>query len=388
MKDTSNIILLAAGGTGGHVFPAEALASELRVRGWQPQLVTDSRFEGFKTAVKAAEDGTLPVHTIRTATIGGSFLRKLKGILGVLQGLQDSRKLLDQLQPAAVVGFGGYPSFPTTFVAARRHIPSIIHEQNAILGRANRVLARFVDKIACSFPSTKGVPEADQEKTVVTGNPVRPAVRALRHISYPRLQEGGMLRLMVVGGSLGATVFSRVVPEALAALPENLRKRIRVDQQCRAADIDAVRARYQELGVQADLATFFHDIPARLAAAHVVIARAGASTVAELTAAGRPAVLVPYPHALDDHQTTNAMALEEVGGGWLMPEEGFTPEALRHRIEHILNLPRSLYDAAAHAREIAQLEAASHLADLVEATIGRTHTHHQDPEPHGKEEAA
>jgi len=370
MTETSRIIFLAAGGTGGHVFPAEALASELRTRGWQPVLVTDARFEKLKGAVKGTEDGSLPVKTIRTATISGSLLNKIKGAKSLWQGMMDAKRLLQEMQPAAVVGFGGYPSFPTTFMAARRGIPTVIHEQNAVLGRANRILSRYVDKVACSFAKTNGLAASEASKAVVTGNPVRGAVRALRHISYPSLQEDGMLRLLVVGGSLGATVFSKIVPEALAALSPALRQRIRVDQQCRAADIDAVRARYQEVGVQADLATFFHDIPARMAAAHLVIARAGASTVAELSAAGRPAILVPYPHALDDHQTTNARAMEEVGGGWLMPEDGFTPEALRNRLEHIMNLPRSLYDAAAHARDAAQLEATDRLADLVESLTG------------------
>lgn len=370
MATASDIIILAAGGTGGHIFPAEALASELRKRGWQPVLVTDRRFSGFKSAVKEADNGTLPVYTISTASLSGSLLKKLAGIKALMVGFQQSRKLLKKLQPAAVIGFGGYPSFPTLWVAAHRGIPTIIHEQNAVMGRANRVLARYVDRVALSFRETTGLSAAEQTKSVHTGNPVREAVRALRQVNYPLLQEHGMMHLLVLGGSLGATVFSKVVPQALASLPPAVKNRIRVDQQCRQADLEQTNAIYEEADIHADLAPFFHDVPARLASAHLVISRAGASTVAELMTAGRPAILVPYPHAMDDHQTTNGRALEEAGGGWVIPEPAFTPEVLRAKIEGFMNLPRTLHDAAVKAREAAQLDAAEHLADLVESLTG------------------
>jgi UDP-N-acetylglucosamine--N-acetylmuramyl-(pentapeptide) pyrophosphoryl-undecaprenol N-acetylglucosamine transferase len=243
-------------------------------------------------------------------------------------------------------------------------IATIIHEQNSVLGRANRLLVKRVDAIATTFPGTRFINDAYAPKAVLTGNPVRSSIRALHEIPYPELSHDGHIRILVTGGSQGAAIFSQIVPAAIAALPGALRSRIRIDQQCREADLEATRAAYAQMNVSADLSTFFADIPARLASAHLVIARAGASTIAELTAAGRPSILVPLPNAMDNHQYHNANALEESGGGWMMPQEGFTAAALSTRIEAFLSLPESLTRAANCAGKAGRIHAARDLAAL------------------------
>ena len=257
------------------------------------------------------------------------------------------------LKPKAVVGFGGYPSFPSVFAASGLGIPTVIHEQNSVLGRANRLLAPRIGRIATSFPVTLMLADRDRNKIFVTGNPVRASVRALRHVPYPSVPQDGKMHILVTGGSQGASMFSQVVPAAIAALPAALRSRVRIDQQCREADVEATKAAYAQLGVNADIAAFFVDLPARLAASHLVIARAGASTVSELAVAGRPAILVPLPTAMDNHQYFNANAFEDVGGGWVMTQDGFTAASLSARLEAFLTAPdATLTKAAENARKL------------------------------------
>jgi len=358
-------IVLAAGGTGGHIFPAESLAEELVLRGEMVVMITDKRFADYNSASYEGVIGTLPIHYIHAGSLGGSLVKKIKGGIGIIRGTLQARQLLKTLKPKAVVGFGGYPSFPTMLAATQLGLNTVIHEQNSVLGKANRSLCGRVKRIATTYPQTQRLPQSCEGKTVLTGNPVRAAIRALHHVPYPMLEADGTLRLLVVGGSQGAQVFSSVVPEAIRLLPESLRGRIRLDQQARAADQDGVKEAYKKLGMQVDVAPFFADIPARLAAAHLIISRAGASTVAELSCAGRPAVLVPYPQATDNHQYFNAQAIEDVGGGWLMPQEGFTAAALAARLEAALTLPSSLSKAAESMRSLGHLNAAKDLADMV-----------------------
>lgn len=352
-------IVLAAGGTGGHIFPAQALAEELTARGYHVVLVTDKRFEKYLTAFSGVD-----IRIIRSGSMSGGILQRALNIGNIVTGIVQARRFLKQIKPVAVVGFGGYPSFPTMVAAATLRLYTVLHEQNSVLGRTNRVLARRVSRIATSFAHTSHVPEEAQDKLVFTGNPVRLGIRALHDVPYPELSEDGKIYLLIMGGSQGAAVFSRIVPEAIRLLPPALRSRLRLDQQCRPADIAAVREAYAEMGVNANCATFFRDVPARLASAHLVIGRAGASTVAELLVAGRPAILVPYPQAMDDHQRYNANTIEDAGGGWLMPEEGFTVEALSDKLEHFLNLPSALEKAAKNARSAGHPEAARLLARL------------------------
>jgi len=359
-------IILASGGTGGHIFPAESLAAELKARGYNPVLITDKRYQNYKS-----DCVNLETHIINTGTFGSGLINKFKAGASIISGYFEARSLLKKYKPEVVIGFGGYPSFPTMYAAVNSGYKTILHEQNSMLGRTNDFLAGKVDRIATSFDDVSGLEEDDMGKVVLTGNPVRPAIKTLREMPYPSLQENGMLRILVTGGSQGASIFYQVIPEAMALLPADLRKRIRIDQQCRAADIDAARGLYDKIGVSADLATFFSDIPSRLASSHLLIARSGASTLAELSVAGRPAILVPYPHAKDDHQTVNANALEDAGGGWLMPEGAFSAEALAAKLESFLNLPDTLKDAAEKSKQAGRVDADKQLADLVEDLIGK-----------------
>ncbi len=350
-------ILLAAGGTGGHMFPAEALARELLARGRSVALVTDRRGRAFGDRLPE-----VPVHRIDAAGLaGGSLLGKAEGVLRLTLGYLQARRLVGRLRPALTVGFGGYASVPAVCAAQRAGRPTLLHEQNAVLGRANRLLAARARAVATSFAATAAIGTA---RARLTGNPVRPSIAALAELPYPNLD--GPLHLLVVGGSQGARVFARLLPPAVEDLPPALRSRLRIAQQCRPEDLAGVSRAYAALGVEAEPAEFFTDMAGRLAAAHLVVSRSGASTVAELAAAGRPAILVPYPHATDDHQTANAEAFCRAGGGWLMPEAEAAPARLAERLASLLADPDALSRAAAAARGFGQRDAARRLADLAE----------------------
>jgi UDP-N-acetylglucosamine--N-acetylmuramyl-(pentapeptide) pyrophosphoryl-undecaprenol N-acetylglucosamine transferase len=363
-----HLIALAAGGTGGHVFPAEALASVLLSRGYRLALITDRRGAAYGGTL-----GSLETFRIRAGGIAGrGKLAALRSALELGLGILQARSLLKAIRPAAVIGFGGYASVPGMAAAALAGIPTAIHEQNAVLGRANRLLAGRVRRIATSFAEVAHVESRLAPKLVHTGMPVRAAVLAQRDTAYPALDAGGPIHLLVLGGSQGARILSEVVPAALARLPEALRARIHIAQQCRPEDLEAVRRAYDGTGIRATLDSFFADVPERLAAAHLVIARAGASTVAELTTLGRPAILVPYPFAIDDHQTANAHAVEESGGAWLMQQDGFTPETLAARLDSLFAQPETLARTARCARNAGRPDAAEALADLVTGLIPPT----------------
>lgn len=360
-------IILAAGGTGGHIFPAEALAETLTRAGERVVLVTDSRFANFKTGVLAE----IEVRTIRAGTVDGKLHKKLLGGVRLVLGILQARQQLKKLNPKAVVGFGGYPSFPTVYAASGLGIPTIIHEQNSVLGRANRLLMHRVRAIATSFPNTQMLGKDEQAKVTMTGNPVRASIKALRDVPYGNIGQDGKMHILITGGSQGASVLSHVLPAAIGLLPPALRARVRIDQQCRAADLDATREAYAAIGVNADLASFFVDLPTRLAGSHLVIARSGASTVSELAVAGRPAILVPLPTAMDNHQYFNANAFEDVGGGWVMAQDGFTAASLSARLEAFLTAPDTLTKAARGARNFGMPDAAEKLAALVLAAAGK-----------------
>lgn len=375
------LIALAAGGTGGHVFPAEALADELKSRGYELVLLTDRRGQTYGGTL-----GTLQTYPLRAGGIAGrGWKPRIKSILNLIVGVFQARSLLKTLRPAVVVGFGGYASIPGMFAAIQQKLPTIIHEQNAVLGRTNRLLASRVTRIATSFDEVEALPKATQNGNVVAcvGMPVRPPIAALADGEFPSLTEDGPIDVLVLGGSQGATVLSEIVPAALKALPDIFRKRLRVTQQCRPADIDDVRKAYDGTEITADLQTFFDDVPERLQRAHIVIARAGASTVAEITAAGRPSILVPYPYAIDDHQTANAHAIEDTGGAWLMPQDAFTVETLASRLETLFSRPSALEKAASCAKASGRPDAAQNLADLVETLTakGKTADTNQETKP-------
>ncbi|HYD99029.1 MAG TPA: undecaprenyldiphospho-muramoylpentapeptide beta-N-acetylglucosaminyltransferase [Alphaproteobacteria bacterium] len=368
-------IVLAAGGTGGHMFPAEALAKALAGRGHRPVLVTDRRGGTFSDG---REDVT--VYRIRAAGSGGrGLVGKLRMVSELAVGTVQAMAVLRHLDPLAVVGFGGYASAPTVYAAARRGTPVVLHEQNAVLGRANRMLARRAARIATSFDSVAMVAPEDRAKLVRTGNPVRPAIAERRGVPYPALDGDAPLGLVVLGGSQGAKVFPEVVPQALAKLPEGLRRRIRLSLQARPEDLAAAQAAVAALGLAgAEVSSFFTDVPDRLAGAHLAITRSGASTVAELTAIGRPSILVPYPSAMDDHQTANAQAVADAGAAWLMQQPSFTAEALAERLQSLFALPASLTHAAARAQDWGTVRAAEALADVVIDLLPRSNGHHPD----------
>ncbi|MBI1274061.1 MAG: undecaprenyldiphospho-muramoylpentapeptide beta-N-acetylglucosaminyltransferase [Alphaproteobacteria bacterium] len=357
-------IMLAAGGTGGHIFPAEALARTLRARGARVVLVTDRRGGKF------SDDLNVQTYRISADTLRKGLLSKFRSVFSMGIGLLQAQHIIRRVRPAAVVGFGGYPSVPTIYAASQLGVPIVLHEQNAVLGRANRTLMGKARLVATSFPQVAGLKHSGGARMVQTGNPVRPAFAALREAPYPAVSEDGTLNIFVMGGSQGAKIFSHVVPQALALLPEPLRRRIIVAQQCRAEDLETAKTAFAAVGVDAQLSTFFRDVPERLAACHLAICRAGASTIAELTATGRPAILVPYPFGHADEQTANAEAVAEAGAAWLIPQSAFTPEALAVRLEALLTLPASLTKTAAAARAWGTVDAAEHLANCVLETAG------------------
>ncbi|MCE9650856.1 MAG: undecaprenyldiphospho-muramoylpentapeptide beta-N-acetylglucosaminyltransferase [Parvibaculum sp.] len=358
-------IVIAAGGTGGHLFPGQALAQELRRRGRKIVLITDERVQRFDTLFPGADIFSVPSATPKDRGISGLA----KAAPAILSGIAQAFGILGRVQPSAVIGFGGYPTLPPIAAAILRRIPTCVHEQNAVLGRVNRLVAPYVHAIASTFAGPKFLRPRDEDKLVLTGNPVRDAV--MTYAAAPYSAPGtGRINLLVFGGSQGARVMSDIVPGALSRLPEVLRSRLDVVQQARPEDIDRVRAVYEQAGVHAELQSFFEDMPARIAAAHLVIGRSGASTVAELSVIGRPSILVPLPHSLDNDQKANAEKLQSAGAGFMIEQKNFTEDALSERLTALLNDATTLGSAAKAALAQGAPNAVRRLADLVEL-LGR-----------------
>ena len=360
---TPPLVVLAAGGTGGHMFPAEALAGALIARNIRVALLTDQRGQAFSETLPSVE-----VHRIRASRLPRYTLDRLRAVIEMGLGGLEARRLLRRLDPSVVVGFGGYPSIPTVFAASLARIPIVLHEQNALLGRANRRLASRARAIATSFAKVTHIPAT--ARTILTGNPVRPSILAVRDIPYAEPTADGPLSILVTGGSQGARIFSETLPAAMALLPPKLKARLKIVQQCRPEDIDAVTADYRAADIDAELSTFFNDVPARLSACHLAITRSGASTVAELGVAGRPSILVPYPFATDDHQTANAEAFAQSGGGWVVSQRILTPKLLADRIAGLAAHPDTLARAAEAARQEGRPDAADSFAELVLSQVG------------------
>lgn len=358
-------VLISAGGTGGHMFPAEALARELLRQGIAVHLITDSRGKAFGDALPE-----IPVHRVSAATPTGGLVVKVRAVLALLRGIMEARCLVRQLNPDVVVGFGGYPSIPGVVAGLFAGKPVVLHDQNAVLGRANRMVARYARAIAKSFEDVIGMTLA--KKSVLTGNPVRPAILALRDQPYTPPQQDGAVHLLVTGGSLGARIFSQVVPQAIGLLDEGLRNRLHITQQARAEDLQTAQQAYADLGMteRVTLAPFFTNMPELIAQAHLCIGRAGGSTVAEWSVAGRPAIYVPLPIAILDEQTWNAKAVEQAGGAWIFQQPQFTPQALAALLKRVLTDPASLQAAADAARSQGRPDAAERLAALVLAQTG------------------
>lgn len=357
--------VLAAGGTGGHMIPAHALAAELKSRGHGVLLITDDRGSRIPGLFK-----NVPVHVLPAGRVGGNPIALLLGIRGILAGRRDARALYRQHRPDAVVGFGGYPAFPALIAASGMGIPTVLHEQNAVLGRVNRLLARKAKAVATAYERLERLKPAHRGKTVLVGNPVRESVVRLGQQPFPAFEEYSPLRILVTGGSQGASILGQVVPAGLAALEPSLRHRLQIVQQCRADDIEQVREAYRKLEIPAELMTYIEDMPAKLGDAHLVIARSGASTIAELTVAGRPAILIPLPSAMDDHQTANAREMARAGGARMIAQKDFSPETLARQVEALAADPEALANAAGRALSVGRPNAAKDLADLVERIAG------------------
>jgi UDP-N-acetylglucosamine--N-acetylmuramyl-(pentapeptide) pyrophosphoryl-undecaprenol N-acetylglucosamine transferase len=354
-------ILLAAGGTGGHLFPAEALAHELSGRGWEVHLASDDRVERF-----AANFPAKAVHPIASATFGSrNPVALTRSFLTIWRGVRQASAVIRRIKPRAVVGFGGYPTLPPLYAATRSSVPTLIHEQNAVMGRANKALAARVSAVAGGFLDPAKSSFGD--KTVVTGNPVRPAVLEAAKVPYARPNAGEPFKLLVFGGSQGAQFFSDMMPAAIGLLPEAQRQRLAVTQQARSEDLERVKAAYARLGITAEVSPFFTDMAARIAAAHLVASRSGASTVSEIAVIGRPALLVPYPHALDHDQAANAAALAAAGGAEVHPQSTLSPERLAGLIGGLMDAPERLATMAEAAKSVGRPDAALLLADLTEA---------------------
>jgi len=362
MPGISRHYVLAAGGTGGHLTPAFALAHELDRRGHHVALITDAR--GVEIPGKP---DFLTAHVLPAGRFGRNPLAWPKGLAAVLEGRGMAMRLYESFQPSAVVGFGGYPALPALLAARAAGVPSVIHEQNAVLGRVNRLLARRVDAIATAYEDVERLSPKMADKVWVVGNPVRPEVLALRDEPFPAFTPEGLLRVLVTGGSQGARVMSEIVPDGLSMLAPPLRSRLQVTQQCRAEDLEAVRQRYASHGIPAELGTYFEDMQVRLADAHLFIGRAGASTIAELTAVGRPAILVPLPIATDDHQAANVREMVKAGGARSIRQHNFTAKELAKQINAMAQRPETLATAAHAAWNCGRPKAASDLADLVES---------------------
>ncbi|QUT04460.1 undecaprenyldiphospho-muramoylpentapeptide beta-N-acetylglucosaminyltransferase [Sphingobium phenoxybenzoativorans] len=358
----SRHFVLAAGGTGGHMVPAHAVAEELIARGHRVALVTDERGAKIPNLFKNAQ-----VHVLPAGRLTGNPRGWVKGIKAILEGRAMARRLYETFEPTAVVGFGGYPALPALLAALKDGIPTAVHEQNAVLGRVNRLLARKVSAIATAYPVVERLPDRFAEKVHLVGNPVREEVLALRDEEFPALTDESVFRVLVTGGSQGATVLSSVVPSGLALLPLSLRRRLQVTQQCREEDIEKVRATYAEMEIPADLSTYISDMPEKLSWAHLVIGRAGASTLAELTTAGRPAILVPLPSAMDDHQTANVREMVACGGARSIPQSQFTPVELAKQMQKMAMEPGAMQNAARRARSCGRPNAARDMADLLES---------------------
>lgn len=349
-------VILSAGGTGGHMFPAFALARELQGRGIRVEIITDARGAKYRDQYP-----DIPFHVVRAETIRAGIVAKLRLFLDLAMGTGQALRLLRRVKPRAVVGFGGYPSFPAVIAAQVLRVPTLLHEQNAVLGKANRLVAGGARKIALSLPDINSIPRQWHDKVIVTGNPVRADIAAIGDYAAPE----GIFRILVLGGSQGASVFSKVVPEAIGLLPEAFRKSVSIVQQCRAADIAGVRHAYDVLGVNARLESFIVDVPAQLAFCHVLISRSGASTVTEAGVAGRPAIFVPYPHHKDQQQLVNASVLARAGAAVVLDERKLTAADLARELEKLMANPAHLAGMAVAARKTLVRDAAKRLADAV-----------------------
>ncbi len=359
MSELVKRIVLAAGGTGGHVFPAQALGRELGAQGYEVFIFTDGRGHQFN-------DASFLRVKIPASHLKGSIGKKLKGGVKLIGGMGAALYHLRRLKPHAVIGFGGYASLPTMMAAATLRFPTIIHQADAYFGRANRFLAPFVTRIATSFPQVENIPTSCQNKVSFTGLPVRPDIRPA---SYDSSEKNEPFHLLVTGGSQGARIFGEVIPQAVSLLDPVLQKRLRISQQCRSEYLDITEALYEKTKADVELASFLDLMGERYKKAHLIISRAGASSVAEVALVGRPSLFIPYPYAMDDHQFYNAQQVVNVKGGWVMREKEFTSNALAICLSELMTSPWKLMQAAVNIQTIAVPDASLRLAHLIKMIV-------------------
>ncbi len=357
-------IVIAAGGTGGHIFPATALAQQLLDRGHRLIMLTDERgrkFPGLTGDPDRIVQIVLPVRRIGRKPKAFAI-----GVIGFCHSYFKAHRLLRRLKPAAVIGFGGYPSLPPLLAASHRGLRTLVHEQNAVLGRSNRFLARRMTAIALSFEQTEKLGPKGAKKSTLVGLPVRPAIIAQAGAPYHQPLGDGPFRIFVTGGSQGARIFSDLLPPTFAKLPDRLRRRLSIVQQCRPEDLERVRMSYEKLGIAAELSSFFQNVDELHAGSHLVIARAGGSTLAEITTIGRPAIYIPLPAATNDHQRANAETVRVTGGGWMFDQNELSPEILAGHLEYLMAEPCALTTAAQVSAAMGHADAAARLADLIQ----------------------
>lgn len=359
MSKLKKSIVLAAGGTGGHVFPAQALAQELSAQGYNVFFFTDARGHQFKLS-------NVSLVKIPAGQLSGSLHKKVQGGAILVAGTLAALYQLKRIKPAAVIGFGGYASFPTMMAAITLRIPTIVHQADAYFGRANHFLAPLVTRIATSFPHVENIPKSCHHKVVYTGLPVRPEIKAEPYI-LP--EENETFQILITGGSQGAKIFGEVIPQAISLLKPSLQKRLCIHQQGRPEYLGLINALYQRTKAQVVLSRFFKSMGEEYKKAHLVISRAGASSVTEAAVVGRPVLFVPYPYAMDDHQFYNAQQAVNVQGGWLMREKEFTPESVALYMSSLMASPRKLEEAALNARKLAVPDAVLRLSHLVKMII-------------------
>lgn len=352
-------VLLCAGGTGGHLFPAEAVAHEMVRRGYTVHLAADDRVKKYADRFPAEA-----VHQISSATLGSKNPMAIAKTMYLLfSGYRQSQKLIKEISPVVTAGFGGYPTVPPVFASTRLGIPTMVHEANAVLGRANRLLAKYVNQIAIGFGETTHLGEM---QVTVTGNPVRPDIVEASEIPYGERTEPSPFNLLVFGGSQGASFFSECLPAAFGLLEPDLRSRVRVTQQAREEDLDEVVRQYKDLSMEAEVRVFFSGMAELISSAHLVVSRAGASTVSELSVIGRPSILVPYPHALDHDQATNAATVAKCGGATIFAQSDLTPEKLAEELTSAIQNPKRLSLAAENAKAAGKPQATAEIADMLE----------------------
>jgi UDP-N-acetylglucosamine--N-acetylmuramyl-(pentapeptide) pyrophosphoryl-undecaprenol N-acetylglucosamine transferase len=353
------LVVLAAGGTAGHVYPALTVGRALQEKGYVVRLCTDKR------GVRFVENTTIPFSVIQSAPMQKGLIGKIKTMLRLGTGYLQSQFLFLFNKPSAIIGFGGYPSFPPVIAAAHRRVPVILHEQNAVFGRAQRLLKRYAHKICLSFPQTKMLDGISEKKLVVTGLPLRLEILALNDRHYTLPQGDDKLNILITGGSQAAALFGETIPLAIAQLPEQLQSRLHIVQQCRPHQVETIRQFYTHHRISTDIESYLHDMPEQLRRAHLFIGRAGASTVTELAVAGLPAIFIPLAVSLDGDQAANAAHIVAAGGGWILPEKDFSPESLAAMLADIINQPAQLTAMASTMKTLGRADATERLAQTI-----------------------